>query len=410
MPSRFFDKFESVHNVQRILFKGVIDTMKTMKKVMSIVLAVVLCMVCFAGCKKNSGSDEQTLIIGGSGPLTGDAASYGISVQQGATMAVEEINAAGGVNGIKLELKFEDDVNDAATAVNAYATLYDAGMKVSLGTVTSKPCVAVTEEVKKDGMLMLTPTGSQKECTQYDNCFRVCFMDPDQGTYAAQFIADNQVGNKIAILYDKSSDYSTGIYENFKAKAGELNLDIVTEQAFTDQSKTDFSVQLQAIKSSGADLLFMPFYYQEAALVITQAAAADLDVTFFGVDGMDGIIAQMGEENAELTEGIVLLTPFMASSTDEKIASFVADYEKAYDATPDQFAADAYDAVYIIKAAMEKAGIEDVEDKELNEKLVAAMTEIKVEGVTGTMTWSADGEPTKSAQAVVIKNGVYEKY
>lgn len=145
-------------------------------------------------------------------------------------------------------------------------------------------------------------------------------------------------------------------------------------------------------------------------LVITQAAAADLDVTFFGVDGMDGIIAQMGEENAELTEGIVLLTPFMASSTDEKIASFVADYEKAYNATPDQFAADAYDAVYIIKAAMEQAGIEDVEDKELNEKLVAAMTEIKVEGVTGTMTWSADGEPTKSAQAVVIKNGVYEEY
>ena len=154
----------------------------------------------------------------------------------------------------------------------------------------------------------------------------------------------------------------------------------------------------------------MPFYYQEAALVITQAAAADLDVTFFGVDGMDGIIAQMGEENADLTEGIVLLTPFMASSTDEKIASFVADYEKAYDATPDQFAADAYDAVYIIKAAMEQAGIEDVEDKELNEKLVAAMTKIKVEGVTGTMTWSADGEPTKSAQAVVIKNGVYEEY
>lgn len=384
--------------------------MKAMKKAMSIVLAAVLCLACFAGCKKSEGSDGQTLIIGGSGPLTGDAASYGISVQQGAELAIEEINAAGGVNGIKFELKFEDDVNDAATAVQAYATLYDDGMKVSLGTVTSTPCVAVTEEVKKDGMLMLTPTGSQKECTQYDNCFRVCFMDPDQGTYAAQFIADHNVGSKIAVLYDKSSDYSSGIYENFKTKAQELNLEIVTEQAFTDQSKTDFSVQLQAIKSSGADLLFMPFYYQEAALVITQAADADLDVTFFGVDGMDGIIAQMGEAKAELTEGIILLTPFVANSTDEKISSFVEAYEKAYDATPDQFAADAYDAIYIIKAAMEKAAIEDVEDKELNEKLIAAMTEIEVDGVTGKMTWSADGEPTKSAQAVVIQDGVYVEY
>lgn len=384
--------------------------MKAMKKAMSIVLAAVLCLACFAGCKKSEGSDGQTLIIGGSGPLTGDAASYGISVQQGAELAIEEINAAGGVNGIKFELKFEDDVADPATAVQAYATLYDAGMKVSMGTVTSGACVAVTEEVKKDGMLMLTPSASQKECTQYDNCFRLCFMDPDQGTYAAQFIADHNVGSKIAVLYDKSSDYSSGIYENFKAKAQELNLEIVTEQAFTDQSKTDFSVQLQAIKSSGADLLFMPFYYQEAALVITQAADAGLDVTFFGVDGMDGIIAQMGEAKAELTEGIILLTPFVAASTDEKISSFVEAYEKAYDATPDQFAADAYDVIYTIKAAMEKAAIEDVEDKELNEKLIAAMTEIEVDGVTGKMTWSADGEPTKSAQAVVIQDGVYVEY
>lgn len=384
--------------------------MEAMKKAMSIVLAVVLCLACFAGCKKSEGSDGQTLIIGGSGPLTGDAASYGISVQQGAELAIEEINAAGGVNGIKFELKFEDDVADPATAVQAYATLYDAGMKVSMGTVTSGACVAVTEEVKKDGMLMLTPSASQKECTQYDNCFRLCFMDPDQGTYAAQFIADHNVGSKIAVLYDKSSDYSSGIYENFKAKAQELNLEIVTEQAFTDQSKTDFSVQLQAIKSSGADLLFMPFYYQEAALVITQAADAGLDVTFFGVDGMDGIIAQMGEAKAELTEGIILLTPFVAASTDEKISSFVEAYEKAYDATPDQFAADAYDVIYTIKAAMEKAAIEDVEDKELNEKLIAAMTEIEVDGVTGKMTWSADGEPTKSAQAVVIQDGVYVEY
>ena len=285
--------------------------MKTMRKTLGIVLAAVLCIACFAGCKKSEGSGGQTLIIGGSGPLTGDNASYGISVKQGAQLAVDEINEAGGVNGIKLQLEFEDDGADPSSAVSAYATLYDEGMKVSLGAVTSAACVAVTEEVKKDGMLMLTPSASQKECTQYDNCFRVCFMDPDQGTYAAQFIADNNVGSKIAVLYDKSNDYSSGIRDNFIAKAQELNLNIVSEQAFTDQSKTDFSVQLQAIKSSGADLLFMPFYYQEAALVITQAASAGMDITYFGVDGMDGIIGQMGEANAELTEGIILLTPLL---------------------------------------------------------------------------------------------------
>ena len=218
---------------------------------------------------------------------------------------------------------------DPATAVNAYATLYDAGTKVSLGAVTSGACVAVTEEVKKDGMLMLTPSASQKECTQYDNCFRVCFMDPDQGTYAAEFMAEHKIGTKVAVLYESSSDYSKGIYETFMKKAAELGLDVVTEQAFTDQSKTDFSVQLQAIKNSGADVLFMPFYYQEAALVITQAEAAGLDVTYFGVDGMDGIIEQMGEANKEMTEGILLLTPFVASSTDEKIASFTLSGQTA---------------------------------------------------------------------------------
>ena len=235
-------------------------------------------------------------------------------------------------------------------------------------------------------------------------------MDPDQGTYAAEFMAEHKIGTKIAVLYDSSSDYSKGIYETFMKKAAELGLDVATEQAFTDQSKTDFSVQLQAIKNSGADVLFMPFYYQEAALVITQAEAAGLDVTYFGVDGMDGIIEQMGEANKKMTEGILLLTPFVASSTDEKIASFVKNYEAAYKMTPSQFAADAYDAIYTIKAAMEKAEIADVKDKELNAKLIDAMTKIEVDGVTGKMTWDANGEPTKSAQAVVIKDGAYAEY
>lgn len=378
-----------------------------MKKFISLLLVACLLTVCFAGC--GSTEDSNTLIIGGIGPLTGDLASYGNSVKQGAQLAVDEINANGGVNGIQLELQFEDDQGDETSAVNAYSTLIDNGMKVSLGTVTSAPCVAVTEEVKKDGILMITPSGSQKECTQYDTCFRICFTDPDQGTYSADFIADNNIAKKIAIIYDKSNDYSVGIKETFVAEAAARGLEVVTEQAFTDQSKTDFSTQLQKVKESGAEMLFLPLYYTEVSLILTQADSMGVDPIIFGVDGMDGIIEQMGDKVA-LTEDIILLTPFAADATDDKTVSFVTAYKEAYNETPDQFAADGYDAVYTIAAAYEKSGLESIDADDFNEKMVAAMTQITVEGVTGTMTWSADGEPAKNATAVVIKNGVYTAY
>ncbi|HZW50118.1 MAG TPA: ABC transporter substrate-binding protein [Bacillota bacterium] len=386
--------------------------MKIFKKVLGFVLIAVIAVTGLAGCNQSApatvADTKQVLVIGGSGPLTGSAASYGNSVKQGAQMAVDEINAKGGVEKIKFELQFEDDQATPAMAVNAYATLVDAGMQVSLGCVTSGACVAVTEEVKKDGFLMITPSASQQEATQYDNCFRVCFTDAVQGTYAADFIQENKLASKVAIIYDKSSDYSSGITNTFAAEAEKVGLNVVTKQAFTDQSKTDFSVQIQAVQNSGADLLFLPIYYQEAAMILTQST--DLNVIYFGVDGMDGIIAQMGKENAALTEGVMLLTPFAADAKDDQTVAFVAAYKKAYESTPDQFAADAYDAVYTFAAAMEQAKITTVDDKEFNAKMVAAMTKITVDGLTGTMTWNAAGEPTKSATAVVIKDGTYVAY
>lgn len=389
-----------------------------MKKFIGLFLVTAMTVACLAGCgntgsntSSNSSADaEQTLVIGGSGPLTGDYATYGISVKQGAELAAEEINANGGVNGIKFEVKMEDDQADPAMAVNAYATLYDEGMKVSLGAVTSGACIAASEEANKDGMLMITPSGSQKECTKYDNAFRVCFTDPDQGVYSAKFIKDNDLSNNVAILYDKSNDYSAGITDMFEKTASEIGLNIATKQAFTDQSNTDFSVQLQAIKSSGADLLFLPIYAQEAAYVLTQAQKAGLDVTFFGCDGLDGIIKKIGEENVSATDGVLLLTPFAADSTDPVAAAFSKAYQDKYSEVPDQFAADGYDAIYTIKAAIEKAGITDLEMDGFNEAMIAAMTQIEVTGATGTMTWSADGEPTKTANAVVIKDGAYVAY
>ena len=373
------------------------------KKVLSMVLVLMLtCVLC--------ASAEQTLVIGGTGPLTGDYATYGTSVRNGAMLAAEEINEAGGVNGILFDVKMEDDQADPEKAINGYSILVDEGMQVSLGAVTSGACLSLIEEAQVDGMLLITPSASQKECVQYDNCFRVCFTDPMQGVYAADFISDNAIATKVAIIYDKSNDYSVGIHDNFVSRAGEVGIDVVTDQAFTSQSNIDFSVQLQAVKDSGAELVFLPIYAQEAAYILTQAKSAGIEATFFGCDGLDGILTKIGEGNTDACEGVMLLTPFAADAQDEKTVSFTTKYKEQFGETPDQFAADAYDAVYAIKAAMEQAGITDLDDPDLNEKLISAMTEITVEGVTGTMTWDAEGEPSKSATAVVIKDGAYVAY
>ena len=381
-----------------------------MKKFLGLLLAGAMLASSFTGCSgKASSSDEKTLLIGGTGPLTGDYATYGISVQKGAQIAVDEINEKGGVNGYTVKLEIEDDQADPQQAVQAYAKLMDNGMNLSLGSTTSGACVALVKEAKEDGIVTMTPSASQKEATAFDNNFRVCFLDPDQGTYSADFIKENNLATKVAVLYDKSNTYSVGVYEAFAKEAEKLGLNIVTTQAFTDSSNTDFSSQIQAVKNSGAELLFMPFYQQEAAAVLMQAQGVLENVTYFGVDGMDGVLEKLGTENQAIANGVMLLTPFSASSSDPTIANFVAKYKEKYNATPDQFAADAYDAVYALCAAFEKAGLE-TDDPEFNQAVAKAMTEIEVTGATGVMTWSADGECKKQAKAVVISDGAYVDY
>lgn len=381
-----------------------------MKKFLGLLLAGAMLASSFTGCSgKASSSDEKTLLIGGTGPLTGDYATYGISVQQGAQIAVDEINEKGGVNGYTVKLEVEDDQADPQQAVQAYAKLMDNGMNLSLGSTTSGACVALVKEAKEDGIVTMTPSASQKEATAFDNNFRVCFLDPDQGTYSADFIKENNLATKVAVLYDKSNTYSVGVYEAFAEEAEKLGLSIVTTQAFTDSSNTDFSSQIQAVKNSGAELLFMPFYQQEAAAVLMQAQGVLENVTYFGVDGMDGVLEKLGTENQAIANGVMLLTPFSASSSDPTVANFVAKYKEKYNATPDQFAADAYDAVYALCTAFEKAGLE-TDDPEFNQAVAKAMTEIEVTGATGVMTWSADGECKKQAKAVVISDGAYVDY
>ena len=398
-----------------------------MKKIFALALALMMVLAAFAGCNNSTtdptgtpaagatpdpGAKEpaqgETLTIGGIGPLTGDYATYGVSVKQGAELAVKEINEAGGVNGLTFQLLFEDDQTDAEMAVNAYNKLMDNGMQVSLGAVTSGACIAVSEVSKEDGILMITPSGSQVECIQHDNGFRICFADPEQGVNAAKFIAENNIATKIAIIYDKSNDYSNGIKENFVTAAADLGLEIVSEQAFTNQSNTDFSVQLQAIAGSGAELIFLPIYAQEAAYILTQAQSAGMEQIFFGGDGLDGIIEKIGADNISATEGVMFLTPFDPNA-DEQNVNFTSSYQAAYNATPDQFAADGYDAIYTIKAALEQSGAKPG-DSDFNEKMIAAMTAITVDGTTGTMQWDASGAPSKAAAVVVLRDGAPTPY
>ncbi|MCI8269163.1 MAG: ABC transporter substrate-binding protein [Lachnospiraceae bacterium] len=345
--------------------------------------------------------------LGVVGPLTGPAAAYGIAVQNGVDLAVKEINAAGGVNGAMLEMNSQDDEHDPEKSVNAYNTLKDWNMQMLVGAVTSKPCIAVAAESSNDNLFQITPSGSAVECAAPDNVFRVCFADPAQGTASAKYIGENKLGTKIAIIYDSSTEYSSGIREAFVAEAANEGLEIVADEAFTADTNTDFSVQLDKAKDAGAELVFLPIYYQEASVILKQASDKEFAPVFFGVDGMDGILSVKNFDTS-LAEGVMLLTPF--SATEEGSKAFTDAYVAAYGIEPNQFAADAYDAVYAIKAAAEQAGITpDMDASAICDAMKVAMTEISIDGLTGEgMTWDAAGETGKAPKAVKIVNGVYE--
>lgn len=386
-----------------------------MKRVLSVVLAATMTMSLLAGCGGNETTSEtesggDVIKIGGIGPITGDAAVYGQAVQNGAQLAVDEINAAGGINGMQIEFQYQDDENDTEKAVNAYNALKDWGMQALLGTVTSSPCVAVGEVAYADNMFLLTPSGTAVNCIKYDNAFRVCFSDPMQGLESAKYIGENKLASKVAVIYNSSIEYSTGIYEAFVQEAANHSdvYEIVAEEAFTNETATDFSVQLQKAKDAGAELVFLPFYYTEASLVLKQAADMNYDPIFFGADGMDGILGVEGFD-AELADNLMFLSPFTPTSDDETIVKFVTAFEDAYGETPNQFAADAYDGIYAMKAAMEQADITaDMDASAICDALKTAMTEITIEAVTAKeLTWDESGEPNKAPMVVQIVDGDY---
>lgn len=390
-----------------------------LRKGLALATATAMCAMGFVGCGQsettsanNGGEAKETSTgadttaasgdvykIGGMGPLTGDAASYGNSVKQGAEIAINEINAAGGVNGHNLELVFEDDECDEEKAISAYNKVMDEGVIAILGGVTSGCSIAVSGESVNDGVLQITPSGSAQACTEGANAFRICFTDPLQGYTMANYIAEQGYKN-VAIIYNAGDEYSKGITDAFVEECSKLGVEIAVQESF-NTGDVDFKTQLTKIKDTTADCIFLPIYYAEVAAITEQATTVGVSLPYFGCDGWDGIIKQLNGETTNI-EGATFLTPFVATSEEENIKAFVSAYEAAYSATPDQFAADGYDGIYAIKAALEKCG-----DDVTNENLVAAMTEIEVKGLTGDMTFTAEGEPNKSAKVAVIENGQY---
>ena len=381
------------------------------KKLFALTMAMVMAISLAAcgGSNSSESTDGNSFKVGVIGPLTGDAAIYGTCVANSAQIAVDEINALGG--DIQFELMTEDDVNDAETSVNAYNALMDDGMQLLVGTVTTQPALSVVPLAYEDRVFTITPSASGDDViaiNDNDNVFQICFTDSNQGSRSAQYIDENFENPQIAIIYKNDDQYSIGIRDNFKAEADARGMSIVYEGTFTTASQTDFNVQLAAAQSAGADLLFLPIYYTPASAILTQANTLGYKPTFFGVDGMDGILT-LENFDTSLAEGVMLLTPFSADATDDLTKNFVAKYQEAYGEVPNQFAADAYDAVYIVKAAIEAAGCTaDMSTTDICEALVAAMPTLTYNGLTGqNMTWQATGEVSKAPMAVVIKDGVY---
>ncbi len=379
-----------------------------LRKVMGIAMAAAMAMSVAASVSVSA--EEETFKIGVIGPMTGDYAQYGLGVYNAAKIAVDEINEDGGFNGYQVELlDAGDDQGDPELSVNAYNDLLDKGMQMLCGTVTSGACIAVSAEAA-EATFMITPSGSAVDCiTAGTNEFRMCFTDPGQGRKAAQFIAEQELAASVAVLYDSMADYNVGIHDSFIEAAAEYGLEIVADEAYTTDSNTDYSVQLAKIQESGAELVFLPNYYSDNALIFQQAADIGLDVLWFGVDGMDGILA-VENFDTSLAEGVMLLTPFAATEDSDITKAFVASYEEANNGeTPNQFAADSYDVIYAMKLAAEDAGVTpDMSNEEISEAMSASMLNITLDGLTGTSTWTEDGECDKSPKAAVIVDGVYD--
>ncbi len=372
--------------------------MKSFTKIIVAVLAFVMVATCFAGC--GSKNDKNSYFIGATGPLTGSAMTYGVAVKNGAQIAIDEINAAGGLNGVPFNFEMVDDKATAEDASAGYDQLFDKGMQISLGSVTSGSCEAFASKAAKDNLFFMTPSASAANViADRPTAFRVCFGDPDQGILSAKELTGKYAN--IGVIYDSSDDYSSGIFKAFEDEMKTLGKEFTT-QSFDKENNRDFSTQVEALKD--CDVIFLPIYYTEAGLIAKACAAKGCDAVLFGCDGLDGVADQIDDT---VKNDVKYITPFDANSTDEKVASFVKTYKEKFGGTPNQFAADAYDAVYAVFEAMKAAGVNDpsISAADLSKKVVEAITaeSFSYVGITGKMNWDASGACNKEPVIVELK-------
>ena len=378
-----------------------------MKKLIAVMLTLLMVFALCSSVLADEG-EAMTFYLGGIGPLTGAAAIYGNAHNNGCQIAVNEINELD--SGIHIEYKFEDDEHDAEKSVNAYNAQKDWGMQILIGPTTTTPAKAVGAETNADRIFMLTPSASSPDVIDgLDNVYQLCFSDTNQGSASAQYIFEQGLGSKVAVIYNNADAYSTGIYNTFAEEADELGLEIVSVTTFTDDSANDFSVQLNDAKDAEADLIFLPMYYGPASLILTQANSMGYAPVFFGVDGMDGILTVEGFDTS-LAEGVILLTPFSADAEDERTQAFVEKYQELYGEIPNQFAADGYDCIWAIYEAIQEGGItSDMSNEEICEALIELFNGgFSYDGITGEgMTWDETGAVAKAPKGVVIQDGAY---
>lgn len=370
-----------------------------MKKIIAMLLGATVMISC-GGNKTEQG--DNTIKIGGMGPLlTGSAAMYGTTIEKGAKLAFEEINNNGGVLGKQLEYISLDEKADPIEAVNAYNKLVDEGVSAIIGSVTSKPTLAVAELAAQDGMPMITPTGTQINITDAGpNVFRVCFTDPYQGSTLAKFAKDKLGAQTAAVMVNTSSDYSDGIAKAFIEQAQKEGIEIVAKEGYSDGDK-DFKAQLTKINGEKPDVLMVPEYYELSALIATQAREIGMESTFVGPDGWDGIIGALDPSSYSVVDNSYFTNHYSAEDNSEKVQSFLKKYREKYNEEPTAFSALAYDTVYVLKNAIEKAGTTD------KAELVKAIKASDMDGITGHLTFDEKNNPIKAVTIVKVENGKY---
>ena len=321
-------------------------------KTIALVLALVLCIGLFSGCGASGYTAKNTeYVIGLSGPLTGEAAVYGVAVKNSAQMAVDEINAAGGLNGIKFKLVVVDDMHDPSKIATNYASLLEGGMQLSLGTVTTGPGQEFKKLAKDDNVFFLTPSASADNIPEFDNGYQMCFADGNQGKVAAEFVNESFAGQTIGICYMADDPYSKGIFEQFMDN---LSDDVTAvETTFTKANATDFSTQIDTLKD--CKFIFMPIYYTPASVFMTQAK--DIlapDAVYYGCDGFDGLASVL--DLTTIPQSVTMLSHFNSKAESGPAKEFVDKYVATYgEDTLNQFGASAYDCVYALYGAMKKA-------------------------------------------------------